>query len=200
MSSSSERSMDTHKRSSPQEQVSPDRPSQRSSLGTVTSPSGFSKRSHSFSDVGSTNYSLPDACVPMMQSLNAERTLRKASSSMPGRSSAQSTKQTKYDTVVPVGQKRWLVKLHREPGKDVANYGLCDTTFSPTLGELIGALEANPKQFPKKKGRLQDCRAAPLTFKGKSYRAVFTLSETARTVFILAIDAHDEAYGKSMRR
>jgi mRNA-degrading endonuclease RelE of RelBE toxin-antitoxin system len=143
---------------------------------------------------------LPDACELTTQSWNVELILRKATSSMQEPYSAQSTKQTKYDTVVPAGQKPWTVKLHRDPGKDVANYGLCDPTFSPTLGELISALEANPKQFPKKHGPLKDCRAAPLKFKGKSFRAVFILDETARIVFILAIDPHDEAYDKAIRR
>jgi hypothetical protein len=146
------------------------------------------------------SFSPPGACELMMQSLNDALTLRKANSSMPERYSAQSTKQTKYDTAVPVGQEPWGVKLHRDPGKDVANYGLCDPAFSPTLGELISALEANPKQFPKKHGPLKDCRAAPLRFKGKSFRAVFIINEAARIVLILAIDPHDEAYDRALRR
>lgn len=101
---------------------------------------------------------------------------------------------------MPVGQKPWTVELHRDVGKDVAGYGLCDPSFSPTLGELIAALEANPKQFSKKQGKLHDARAADLKFKNVTYRAVFTLDEAARLVFVLSLDPHDVAYTKATKR
>jgi len=200
MSSSSERSTGSHNRSLHQEQASPDKPSPRSNPVTETLLSKSWRRSLASLGAASTNSSLHDAIELTTQSWKSELTPRVVNSSMQERSSEQSTKQTKYDTAVPVGQDRWGVKLHREPGKDVANYGLCDPAFSPTLGELISALEANPKQFPKKNGPLKECRAAPLKFKGNSFRAVFILNETARIVFILAIDSHDDAYDKAIRR
>jgi mRNA-degrading endonuclease RelE of RelBE toxin-antitoxin system len=114
--------------------------------------------------------------------------------------STPSMRQTKFDTVAPDGQDPWDVELHREVGKDVAGYGLCDPSFSPTLGELISALEANPKQFPKKKGKLNGARAADLGFKGVTFRAVFVLEERSRTVFILSLDKHDVAYRNAVTR
>jgi hypothetical protein len=62
------------------------------------------------------------------------------------------------------------------------------------------ALRANPKQFPKKKGRLAGVRAAPLKFESVAYRAVFTLDEAARAVFVLALDSHDREYRQAARR
>ncbi|HEX3671229.1 MAG TPA: hypothetical protein VHT92_05935 [Candidatus Cybelea sp.] len=62
------------------------------------------------------------------------------------------------------------------------------------------ALEENPKQFQKKKGRLRNARAADLAFQGVTHRAVFTLDEKAREVFVLALDPHDVAYQAATKR
>jgi mRNA-degrading endonuclease RelE of RelBE toxin-antitoxin system len=122
---------------------------------------------------------------------------------MRGNSSKRSTKRTKHAkraTAAPVANAPWGVKLHPEVGKDVTDYGLADPAFSPTLGELLKELETNPKQFPKKKGKLKNTRAAPLKFKNVSYRAVFDLDETTREVFVFSLDPHDQAYARASRR
>lgn len=92
------------------------------------------------------------------------------------------------------------MEFHREVGKDIAGYGLCDRRFTPTIRELVDALKANPKQFPKKQGALKSARAADLKFENVTFRAVFILDEAARLVFVLSLDPHDEAYGKAERR
>lgn len=98
------------------------------------------------------------------------------------------------------GAKPWTVELHRQVGKEVAGYGLLNPRFSPTLRELLDALAANPKQFKKKKGKLRDARAADLRFDNTTFRAVFILDEAAHVVFVLSLDAHDEAYRRATRR
>ena len=75
-----------------------------------------------------------------------------------------------------------------------------DPRFTPTLRELVNALRANPKQFPKKHGKLADARSADLKFENVTYRAVFTLDEAARIVYVLSLDPHDVAYKKAVRR
>jgi mRNA-degrading endonuclease RelE of RelBE toxin-antitoxin system len=110
-----------------------------------------------------------------------------------------STKQTPPATAKP-GALKWTVEFHREVGKDVVAYGLRDRRFSPTLGELVTQLERDPKQFAKKKGALKNARAADLRFQGTAYRAVFTLDEVSRTVFVIALDPHDTAYVTAEKR
>jgi hypothetical protein len=77
---------------------------------------------------------------------------------------------------------------------------LTDPSFSPTLEELLGLLEQNPKQFPKKKGKLKGARAASLKFKKVSFRAVFVLDEASRQVLVLSLDPHDVAYQRATKR
>jgi mRNA-degrading endonuclease RelE of RelBE toxin-antitoxin system len=72
--------------------------------------------------------------------------------------------------------------------------------FRPTLAELVVALKTDPKRFPKKHGRLSSARAAPLTFRGTEWRAVFTLDEEDRTVTVWALGPHDRAYEEAARR
>ncbi len=136
----------------------------------------------------------------MMLNSSADSTHRAASSSKPGRSSKRSTKPTKPVTAKPAAARPWKVKLHREVGKDVTHYGLSNPNFTPTLADLIGELERDPKQFPKKKGQLQGTRAAELKYYNVVYRADFTLDEAARLVFIVSLEPHDKAYEKAKRR
>ena len=85
--------------------------------------------------------------------------------------------------------------------KVVAQFGVDNGTFRPTIGELIAELETNPKQFPKKKGALKDVRAAEVTFAdGITWRAVFTLDEHAGVVSMLSLAPHDVAYKEAKRR
>jgi hypothetical protein len=73
--------------------------------------------------------------------------------------------------------------------------------FRPSIGALIDTLETNPKQFPKKKGKLKDCRAAEVIYAdGVVWRAVFTLDERAHSVFVIALDPHDRAYENAAKR
>ncbi len=114
-----------------------------------------------------------------------------------------SKKQTRRDTVTPGGgaaAKRWTVRPHREVGRDIADYGLTCPDFVPTLKALVEALETNPKQFPKKQGRLKNARAASLKYGPVTYRAVFTLDEKTHVVKWLSLDPHDKAYAKAEKR
>ena len=58
----------------------------------------------------------------------------------------------------------------------------------------------NPKQFPKKMGKLRNARAAPLRQGKVTFRAVFVLDENAREVILVAFAPHDEAYAQAARR
>ena len=89
---------------------------------------------------------------------------------------------------------------HRDVRKLILRYGLDSTVFRPTLGALLRALETNPKQFPKKRGKLDFVRAAEVRFRGGVWRAVFYLDESARIVFVQALGPHDIAYADAKRR
>jgi hypothetical protein len=66
---------------------------------------------------------------------------------------------------------------------------------------LFAELETNPKQFPKKKGKLKDARAADVSFAdGVTWRAVFTLVEDTRIVKVLSLAPHDVAYDEAKGR
>src|SRR5580658_1475727 len=103
-------------------------------------------------------------------------------------------------TATPEGPP-WRVPWARKPEKVARRYGLHSAIFRPTLGQLVRLLEIEPKRFPKKRGRLRDARAAELLFAdGIAWRAVFTVSESTRTVRILAVGPHDRAYEEAERR
>lgn len=165
MSSSSELNGGYRKRSLRNAQALLARQFQKSSPAMATSRSAYSQKSPRSWDATSRNSSNIGPSESTMQNLSGAQKRRRQSSSTQRSSSTQSTKQTKYDTAVPAGQKAWHVKLHRDVGKQIAGYALSDKRFSPTLRQLIAALEAKPKQFPKKKGKLKDARAAELSFK-----------------------------------
>lgn len=83
----------------------------------------------------------------------------------------------------------------------IAQYGLGSNIFRPTLAVVFRALETNPKQFPKKRGKLGGVRAAELRFRdGVVWRAVFSLDEVTRTVLVQALGPHDTAYADAARR
>lgn len=74
-------------------------------------------------------------------------------------------------------------------------------TFQPSLLELERHLKTNPKQFPKKQGKLSKCRAASLVrYDGVAWRMVFTLDEKERIVYVLALGTHDKAYSAAEKR
>lgn len=182
MSSSNAPNEGSPKWNSPNARASRDRQFRKLSVAKATLLSACSRNSHAFSDARS---EISSSAVPRQQTTRNSSAAQKRlpqNSSMPMRSSTQSTRQTRFDTVVPGGQKPWHVKLYRDVGKLVAKIGLEDRRFCPTLRELVDALKANPKQFPKKKGKLKDARAAELSFKGVTFRAVFTLNEGTREV------------------
>lgn len=200
MSSSNEPSEDSRRATSQRVRASLDKQFPRSSPATETSPLASSKKSRPSSVAVS---KISSSLVPfgsMTPSWRAAQQRRRPRSSTPISSSTQSTKQTKYGTALPVGQKPWRVVLHRDVAKDVAHYGLGNRRFTPTLRELVDALSANPKQFPKKKGKLKDARSADLTCENVVFRAVFVLDEAARRVLVLSLDPHDRAYTYATRR
>jgi hypothetical protein len=173
---------------------------QKSSKGTAMLPSRRLKKSPPSLDVAlKTFLSLATTCAPMVRNLAGEPTLRIATSSTLGRYSKRSTKPTKAVTATPA-EKGWIVQLHRDVAKDVTDYGLSNTDFTPTLAELVASLEHDPKKFPKKKGKLKDARAADLKYRAVTFRAVFVLNEAARVVRVLSLDPHDAAYEKATRR
>ena len=80
-------------------------------------------------------------------------------------------------------------------------FGAESAVFRPTLAELKASREVDPKQYPKKRGKLKDARAAALTFRGGvAWRAVFTISDQTRTVRVIALEPHDDAYRNAKRR
>jgi len=95
----------------------------------------------------------------------------------------------------------WRVSFHPQVAKVISNYGLDNTVFRPTLGELHKALQSNPKQFEKKRGTLRDLRSAALSYAdGIAWRAVFSLDEGARIVRVRSIAPHDVAYKEAKNR
>jgi hypothetical protein len=102
-------------------------------------------------------------------------------------------------TVRP-GDRPWRVRLHREVAKLVAYHGRDNDDFTPTIGELIELLETDPKTHPKKRGKLRAFRAAAIVFRTEVWRAVFTLNEVHRTVDVVALAPHDDAYREAQRR
>ncbi len=106
----------------------------------------------------------------------------------------------KSDTPEPDGRP-YHVSFHREVAKIVAQHGVDSGLFRPTIGELITALENQPKQFEKKRGKLKDARAAEVQFSdGVAWRAVFLIDEDRRVVRVLALGPHDTAYADAQRR
>jgi hypothetical protein len=128
-------------------------------------------------------------------------------SSTPKRYSQQSTKQLSgillesKDTAKRAGQP-WRVELHSQVAKIIAQHGGIDAgVFRPSIGSLIEDLRANPKQYPKKAGKLKTLRAANLAFgDGVTWRAVFALDEAKRSVRVLSLGPHDTAYSDAKRR
>lgn len=90
--------------------------------------------------------------------------------------------------------------MHKDVAKDIVHYGLMCTDFMTIWDRLIDRLETNPKQFPKKSGKLKFARAAPLKYPNTAHRVVFTINEDQHKVLILACDPHDVAYARATRR
>ena len=100
------------------------------------------------------------------------------------------------------GDQPWSVKFHNQVAKTIALHGGVDSpTFRPSIGQLVRDLQTNPKQFPKKSGKLKTARAAPVSFAdGIVWRAVYTLDEAARSVRVIALGPHDDAYADASKR
>src|SRR5947209_12989992 len=90
--------------------------------------------------------------------------------------SRRQTENRSNDTATREGPE-WRVKLHREVAKTIARYGgINSELLRPTFGDLILALEIDPKQFPKKHGKLGNARAVEIRFNdGVEWRAVYVL-------------------------
>lgn len=133
---------------SPNARASRDRQFRKLNRAKATLPSGSSRNLHAFYDATS---GISSGAAQLQQTMRNSSGAPKRplpTSSTPARSSTRSTKQTKYDTAVPDGQKPWRVRFHRDAGKLAARIGLDDPRSSPALRELVQALRANPKQFP----------------------------------------------------
>jgi mRNA-degrading endonuclease RelE of RelBE toxin-antitoxin system len=128
------------------------------------------------------------------------------SSSMQATFSRQSTKPRGGQPPPPQGtagpdDRRYAVRFGREPAKIVAQYGHDNEIFRPTLAQLTDELRLNPKQYPKKRGKLKNTRGADLRFgDGVPWRAVFTIDEAARIVRVISLESHDQAYRSAKRR
>jgi hypothetical protein len=61
-------------------------------------------------------------------------------------------------------------------------------------------LITDPKRHPKKIGRNAGKRAVPLKFRGKAWRAVFTVDENSRGVRVQSLGPHDQAYKDAEKR
>jgi hypothetical protein len=75
-----------------------------------------------------------------------------------------------------------------------------DPRFRPPLDVLFESLRADPKQYPTKRGKLKDHRAAPLRFGSVAWRCVFRIDETERVVSVQALAKHDTAYDEAEKR
>lgn len=83
----------------------------------------------------------------------------------------------------------------------MAKLGLANPAFRPKLAHLVAELKRDPKQFPKKSGKLANARAASLRYRGReSWRAVFRLDEAERSVYVMSLAPHDDAYDAAKRR
>jgi hypothetical protein len=81
----------------------------------------------------------------------------------------------------------------------MSNAGGSRTPTLPTLAELLAMIEIHPYQFPEKRGSLSGARAAALTYRGRTWRAVYDVDDYAREILVLAIGEHD-AYDDAARR
>ena len=93
----------------------------------------------------------------------------------------------------------WRVKLARAAQRVVTRFGYDDPDFSPSLKDVLEALEHDPKQFEKKAGKLAGIRAAPLRYRNAPWRIPFILDEREHAVLVLTIDKHDAAYRAASR-
>jgi hypothetical protein len=72
--------------------------------------------------------------------------------------------------------KRYRLRLHRDVAFVVEKLG-DDPRFRPPLDEIFESLKTDPKQYPTKRGKLKDHRAASLRFGVVSWRCVFRIDE-----------------------
>jgi mRNA-degrading endonuclease RelE of RelBE toxin-antitoxin system len=98
------------------------------------------------------------------------------------------------------GPRPWTVEFATSAAREIRGYGLDDARFRPTLRELLEALKQNPLQFPAKRGKLKDARAAGLRFAGASWRLVFVVSISQHRVRVVSVAPHDAAYDRAKRR
>jgi hypothetical protein len=95
---------------------------------------------------------------PLMESLSTRERCWAHSMKLPDQSGRASR-----DTAGP-GDRRWHVEFHPKVAKFIVAHGdIASNAFRPSICDLIEALEVDPKQYPRKKGKLQAFRAASLT-------------------------------------
>jgi hypothetical protein len=146
----------------------------------------------------------PESITRMMLSSAAAQLPTTTSSSTPTPSSTQSMKPPggTSNATAGLGGRPWDVKFHRDVAKTVAkNGGENSPTFTPTVRDFKTALASNPKQFPKKSGKLKDARATHLRFAdGVEWVAVYSIDEKNRVVRVLSLGPHDRAYEDAEKR
>jgi hypothetical protein len=93
----------------------------------------------------------------------------------------------------------WYVEFTLRAARVTRKFGFDDSDFNPTLAAVVAALEEDPKQFPKLKGKLASLRAAPMRYRGKNWGVPFALDESLRIVTVLTIEPIEEAYRTASR-
>jgi mRNA-degrading endonuclease RelE of RelBE toxin-antitoxin system len=94
---------------------------------------------------------------------------------------------------VPADPAAWKVDLSKAASRVLTRHRH-DEDFCPTIEEVIAELKRDPKQFPKKHGRLEGIRAAPLRYRNAPWRIPYLIDEEQRIVTVITIDKHDAAY------
>jgi len=206
ISSSNEPERDSRSKTLPIVQVSAETQSLESSAARTTSASMSSRDSRPRSEPqfkDSLRRELDTIVLTMMKSTGAGKR-PKTSSSTPIPSLMPSTKRPVEKSPVTAAQadQPWRISFHRDVAKKIARYGGEDSpAFTPTIRELKHDLATNPKQFPKKLGKLKDARAAHVRFAdGVEWVAVFRVFEESRTVRVSSFGPHDEAYAEAENR
>lgn len=95
---------------------------------------------------------------------------------------------------------KFEVSFHPKAYKEAQSLVKMNPDSGAKFREYIELLSTNPYQFPKKYGKLKECRSCNFGVGGDSWRLVFIVLEDQNIVKILAVGAHDRAYSSAQRR
>ncbi|HTV74789.1 MAG TPA: hypothetical protein VME66_13920 [Candidatus Acidoferrales bacterium] len=204
MSSSSGRDEAFRKRLLPKAPASLDLRSPESNVETEIPASISSNESPPLSTSPFPNFSLLIAEMKLRTRRNLRVAPRKGGKKI-STLGASSTRSTKAQDTLPSDTPKpddpaWRVEFQPRVARTIARFGIANADFNPTIAELILELEREPKQFPKKTGKLSAMRAASLRYHTTAWRLVFVLDERQKLVIVIAFDRHDEAYRDAARR